>query len=338
MKLISLYTYLDDFGGANDLCVILHNNLMDAGIFTEGKVSSFTDYKELAPIYKKQLTPDAYVKFKALELLKDAEDVVFLSHHRKMTTYLLGLSKFLRKKVCIVHVAHITLDSLKYTTLFPKYNIAVSNNVKENLETYFNVKDVKVIYNGVLSPKFDPDKIYDSEQITITMPALIDSRKQQIALTRFLKNKLPKQIVIQFAGDGVDREELEKLIGDDKQFKVLGYIENMQSLYETSDYVLLFSKSEGLPLCLIEAQSYGVPIICNDVGGNLEILKPEVNGFFADSLPELLECLITLPNVEASKYQEMRTHSLQNFKDNFQFDKMMNQYVALLQEVIQLES
>lgn len=335
MKLISLYTYLDEVGGANNLTITLHNSLMETGMFSEGKVSSFTNYEDLASSYKKQLEESSYVKFKVIKLLKNADEVIFLSHHRKMTTYLLGISRLLRREVCIVHVAHITLNSLKYGTLFPKYTVAVSNNVKKNLEEYFNVKDVRVIYNGTLPAKFDLAKPFNPEHIVVTMPALLDSRKQQLAIVQFLKNRLSKQITIQFAGNGPDRVELEKLVLSDSQFKVLGLVDNMQEIYENSDYVLLFSKMEGLPLCLIEAQSYGIPIICNDVGGNLEILKPDENGFFVDSMPDLLECLNNLPNIEESRYYKMRERSLENYFDNFQFDKMIEGYTDLLQEVIQ---
>src|SRR5690554_2393148 len=335
MKLISLYTYVEDVGWANNLCVIFHKNLKRTGMFSDGKVSSFTSYEDLAPSYKKQLGESSYVKFKAMELLKNADEVVFLSHHRKMTTYLLALSKLLRKEICIVHIAHITLNSLKYATLFPKYTIAVSSNVKQNLQEYFNVKGVRVIYNGTPPVDYDLEKPLNPEHIVVTMPALIDGRKQQVALSQFLKNKLPKQVTIQFAGDGPDREELENLVSDDKQFKVLGHVDDMDSLYRNSDYVLLFSKSEGLPLCLIEAQSYGIPIICNDVGGNLEILKPGENGFFTDSMQELLACLKKLPGIDVLQYQKIRERSIENFTEKFQFDKMMKQYVDLFQEVIQ---
>lgn len=335
MKLISLYTYLDEVGGANNLTITLHNSLMETGMFSEGKVSSFTNYEDLASSYKKQLEESSYVKFKVIKLLKNADEVIFLSHHRKMTTYLLGISRLLRREVCIVHVAHITLNSLKYGTLFPKYTVAVSNNVKKNLEEYFNVKDVRVIYNGTLPAKFDLAKPFNPEHIVVTMPALLDSRKQQLAIVQFLKNRLSKQITIQFAGDGPDIESLKELVSNDPQFKVLGLVNDMQDLYENSDFVLLFSKSEGLPLSLIEAQSHGIPIICNDVGGNLEILKPNENGFFVDTMPELLECLNKLPNIGVSKYKEMQKKSFENYLENFQYDKMINSYADLLKEVIQ---
>lgn len=334
MQLISLYTYLTNVGGANNLTVTLHNSLMRTGIFSDGKVSSFTTYKNLASSYKNLIEESSYVRFKAMELITNSDEVVFLSHHRRMTTLLLGLSKILRKEIRIVHIAHITLNTFRHATLFPKYTIAVSNNVKQNLQEYFKVKDVRVIYNGTPPVNYDLDKPFNSNHIVVTVPAFIDQRKQQLALVQFLKNKLPKQIIIQFAGDGPDRKELEKLVSDDKQFKVLGLVENMHSLYKNSNYVLLFSKSEGLPLSLIEAQSYGVPLICNNVGGNLEILKPGENGFFASSMPELLDCINNLPDVDPATYQEMQKRSLENFREKFQFDKMMERYVELFKEVI----
>ncbi|HLS11282.1 MAG TPA: glycosyltransferase family 4 protein [Flavobacteriaceae bacterium] len=335
MKLISLYTNLDEVGGANNLTVDLHKSLMETGIFSDGKVSSFTDYKNLAPRYKNELGESAYERFKVLKFIKKADELVFLSHHRKMTTYLLGISRILKKELKIVHVAHSTLSSLKFATLFPEYIVAVSNSVRDSLKSYFKVEDAEVIYNGVLPQKVNLNKAYNSKQITVTLPASINNGKQQVALTKFLRSKLVKQVVIQFAGDGPERDKLEMAVSNDKQFKVLGHIDNMQKIYENSDYVMLFSKMEGLPLSLIEAQSHGIPIICNDVGGNLEILKPNENGFFVNSMPELLQCLNSLPSMEVSKYIEMRKQSLENYFENFQYDKMVESYADLLQEVMQ---
>lgn len=326
---------MDKVGGANNLTVALHNSIMETGLFSEGKVSSFTKYKNLAPSYKNQLDESSYVKFRVLDFIRNAEGVVFLSHHRKMTTYLLGIARLLKKEIKIVHIAHSALSSLKYVTLFPKHNIAVSKSVRDSLKNYFNVKDAIVIYNGVLPQEVNLNKVFDKEQIRVTLPASLNNGKQQVALTQFLRSKLTEQITIQFAGDGPDREKLEKAVSDDKQFRVLGHVDNMQKVYKSSDYVMLFSKIEGLPLSLIEAQSYGVPIICNDVGGNLEILKPNENGFFVDSMSELLECLNNLPNIEVSKYKEMRKQSLENYLQNFQYDKMVDSYVGVLHEVMQ---
>lgn len=332
MELISLYTYLDKVGGAENLCVDLHNELLHKGVFSKGSVCSFSDYEDLGAIYKKQLSKEEYLKFNAFQLVKNSDTVIFLSHHRKTTTYLLGISKLLGKKINIVHIAHSTLLSLKHFSIFPDNIVAVSNSVKQNHESYFKLKGVEVIYNGVHAPSLQKTKPYNPNNIVVTIAASICDRKQQLALSSYLKAKLPPQIQIQFAGVGPDLESLKSLIGDDPQFQVLGYVEDVQSLYQNSDYILLFSKAEGLPLSLIEAQSCGTPIICNDVGGNLEILTPGKTGFFVDSLKDLLSCLADLPNITPEQYKELQVHSLENFEQKFQFETMIDSYTIFLEK------
>ncbi len=334
MKLISLYTHLSRVGGANNMCVNLHHALMQTNYFQEGKVSSLSSYDILAANYKKSLSEDEYCKFNLIKILKHSDSCVFISHHRKITSMLVLGAKALRKNIKLIHIAHTTSNKLGFATFFPKHVVAISKGVKKNLESYFGIKNSRVIYNGSPIPTKICDKDYNPNDIIVTMPATIYDLKQQLVVTRYLKNKLPAEITIQFAGDGPDREELEQLIKNDTQFKVLGHIDDMENLYCQSDYVMLFSKIEGLPLSLIEAQSYGRPIICNDVGGNLEILNPNINGFFTNNLSDLLLCLQELPKVENTQYQKMKEKSLKNFNENFQFDKMVSQYFDLIKEVI----
>src|SRR5690625_3415234 len=111
MKLVSLYTNLDEVGGADNLTVDLHKSLMRTGMLSDGKVSSFTAYKDLAKRYKNELEESAYERFKVFELIKEADELVFLSHHRKMTTYLLGIYRLLKKELKFVNVTHSTLLS-----------------------------------------------------------------------------------------------------------------------------------------------------------------------------------------------------------------------------------
>lgn len=334
MKLVSVYTYLDKVGGAENLCVALHNSLMQSDLFSQGSLSSFVAYKDIADSYQRKISQRSYQKFKLRNLLRKPEEVIFLSHHRKTTTYLLAASKLLGKKIHIVHIAHSTIESLKYATMFPKHVLAVSESVKQNHKEYFKLNNIEVIHNGVPKPAPNKRKTYDPKRIVVSVVASIYEGKQQIAITEFLKGKIPEQVQIQFAGAGPDYEQLKECIGEDKSFKALGHIEEVQSIYQNSDYVLLYSKAEGLPLSLLEAQSHAVPIICNDVGGNLEILHPEKNGFLTTRMQDLLTCLKELPKVSLEDYQKLQEHSLENFENNFQYDKMLEKYIEYLSKLL----
>src|SRR5699024_1916682 len=312
----------------------LHFGLMNTGYFSSGMLSSFTPYENIAPKYRKKITPDAYFSLKLAKVLKDADEVVVISHHRRLTTQLIGLSKIYSKSIKLIHIAHITLHKYRRFTLFPENTVAVSQKVKSNIENYFQARCKRVIYNGIPN-KPASQKTFDPRHIVVSMPAIIESRKQQVVLARFLKNKLPEGMSLQFVGDGPNKKLLEEEVGNDPQFKLLGHVDDMEKRYSTSDFVLLFSKTEGLPLSLIEAQNYGIPIICNDVGGSLEILSPGKNGFLANSLSELLDCLQSLPKMTTANYREMKVASLKNFKEQFQFDKMVNAYLELIKELCQ---
>lgn len=87
----------------------------------------------------------------------------------------------------------------------------------------------------------------------------------------------------------------------------MGFIpnENVQEFYATHTVgaFLNVSESEGVPVSIMEAQSYGIPVIATDVGGTAEIVHDRQNGVLLDSdfsSEDLLRALeIVLNNREA---------------------------------------
>lgn len=86
------------------------------------------------------------------------------------------------------------------------------------------------------------------------------------------------------AGDGPERARLEKLIrkhGLETQVTLLGHIprEQMSSLYARADFVVLTSRSEGLPLVLMEAMAHGNIVLAPAITGIPELVLEGKNGF-----------------------------------------------------------
>lgn len=336
MKIISVYSHFKDVGGAQKVCLDVHNGLLESNENSQGFVSSFDPYNLIDLKYTKQVKKEDYIKFNAYKLIKKYDDFIFISHHRKTTTFLCLAAKLFKKKIKIIHVAHNEFSTLKHLTFLPENIIAVSKKVKENHINYFNIKNnaITVIFNGFKPKKriLNRNKSFDKKNIIIGFPGRIDPVKQQVDIVNFLKNKLRPSIHIVFAGDGVMLSQLQSTIHQDSQFKTLGFVEDMAEFYKNLDFVLLFSKKEGLPLSLIEGQAYGVPIICNDVGGNLEILEDKYNGFLVNTLKELAETLNNIVKLKDVAYNEMSKNSMDVFNKKFSFNKMIKSYDTYIKE------
>lgn len=265
------------------------------------------------------------------------EGVVFLSHHRKSTTYLLLLSKiFFGGKLRVVHVAHNTFSSLRRFTLFPPYNVAVSKTVKENMISFFGVpeKEIIVIYNGIYDYFDQKKEIKRINEATTNVLFLgrVTPVKRQVAFVEVSKGNLNDNVKIWFGGEGPDFESLKKTIGDDSHYECLGLIDVYKRLYEF-DYVCLFSEKEGLPLSLIEAGMFHKPLVTNDIPQSLEINKDNYNGFVCHSWEEIVAQLNQLPDPGSKLYQELSKHSREVFDRSFDYQVMIHNYTKYLDSI-----
>jgi len=86
------------------------------------------------------------------------------------------------------------------------------------------------------------------------------------------------------AGDGPERASLETLIGDldlQGEIHVLGHLSRQQldARYAAADLVVLTSRSEGIPLVLMEAMARGKPVLAPAITGIPELVLDGQNGF-----------------------------------------------------------
>ena len=128
---------------------------------------------------------------------------------------------------------------------------------------------------------------------------------------------------------GVGKEEykklLQKLAWDNnvsKQFELLGFHNNIETLYRSSEIFVLSSRYEGFGLVLIEAMSQGCACVACDYNGRQrEIITSEEEGVICtpDNIDELalsIEKLITdethLRKVQRGAIERSKFYSLEN--------------------------
>ena len=76
------------------------------------------------------------------------------------------------------------------------------------------------------------------------------------------------------------------------------------------------SKREGLPVSVMESLSQGLPVICNNIRGNNDLIKDGFNGFFVNSYKDVPNKILYL-NLNKEVFNEMRYNSLKSITKDF---------------------
>lgn len=118
------------------------------------------------------------------------------------------------------------------------------------------------------------------------------------------------------AGDGEMRGWLEdyvRLHGLEGRLVLLGRVEDLQRYYSRAGIFALTSRSEGLPMCLLEAKSHGLPCVSFDIRtGPDEIIRDGVNGYLVEpyDCEKLAEKLVKLASDEELRSRFARNAAL----------------------------
>lgn len=136
-------------------------------------------------------------------------------------------------------------------------------------------------------------------------------------------------------GDGPLRSKMEQIVIDKsltKNVHIRGVTENVASIYLNSSIYIMTSKFEGFPMVLLEAKSFGLPIVSFDCPtGPSEIIEDNdgflvKNGDF-ESFIEKLHLLAQDRNLR----QKMGCQALINIK-KFSADSILKKWERLLDE------
>jgi glycosyltransferase involved in cell wall biosynthesis len=82
---------------------------------------------------------------------------------------------------------------------------------------------------------------------------------------------------------------------------------------ESPDVYISLSSSEDIPHSMLEALSYGIPVISTDVGGVSEVIKNGENGFLLPADPgskEVAELLRQITTIDEAAWLQMRHNAL----------------------------
>lgn len=188
----------------------------------------------------------------------------------------------------------------------PDYYIAISKEVKGRIKKYYN-RESEVIYPPLniafsslassvqLEDKLNAKKL-DAKRSSyfLVVSRLVPYKRIDIVIKACNTLKLQLKII----GTGFEEEKLKKMAGPTVEF--LGNLTDSELVgYYKSCRALIFPGNEDFGLTMVEAQSYGKPVIAFRGGGALEIIREGRTGLFFD--PQTADACIQVLQVFEKK-------------------------------------
>ncbi len=215
---------------------------------------------------------------------------------------------------------------------------AVSQAVKELWCRHdrINPVAVAVIHNGVAANPRPRASASQGREIRIACVGRLSREKGidvLLGAMAALQEQMPTLAArLTIVGDGPLRAELEAQAGRiGVAATFLGWRDDVPALLGEMDLLVLPSRSEGLPLALLEAMAAGLPAVAADVGG---VREAAVDGKTALLVPPgqsaALAAAIARLCLDAPLRSAMGQAALQRFNERFDLSKMVDAYARLL--------
>jgi glycosyltransferase involved in cell wall biosynthesis len=239
---------------------------------------------------------------------------------------------------------------------FSKHIPVNAEAIKDILTNRLRVPEqkIKVIYNGVDTDRFckyDRQKAkrirasfgYCQEDFVVTLPGRMEFTKNHICLLRALcalgnENKI-KVLFVGNENDAALKSELMRFVdanGLTRKVRFAGRQDDMVSVYNLSDAVVLPSLREGFPNVLLEAMSVGIPVIASDIADNRKIVIDGENGYLfrSDNHAELADILQKMIGESSERLFDMGEVGREMARNKYNVIKMAKAYQDLYKECI----
>lgn len=315
MKRIIHLLSTDYYSGAENVACQIIN------MFKKNNSYELIYVSKISPALKKILD-DKGIKYYELkdfqfkyikQAIKDLSPSVIHAHDVKASI----MASFFYKKIKIVSHIHsnhenmriINIKTLLYNLFSNRFNKIIwvskgalnsyifNKNVQKKSIVLYNVIDKNEIYDKIKKDKFK----YDSFDL-VFLGRLVYAKNPErlIRIVNSIKKELPK-VRVAIVGSGSDEAMVKKMIGDlnlQNNIKMFGFCSNPYKIVSLSKMMILTSRYEGLPMCVLEAISLGKPIISTPTDGLVEIIDSSI-GYLTNDDSKMVNKIVFLLNNES---------------------------------------
>jgi len=139
-------------------------------------------------------------------------------------------------------------------------------------------------------------------------------------------------------GDGPTRQYFEKLakeFGIESNVRFLGMISNLTEIYRRFDVFVLSTNYEGHPLAILEAMSFGLPVVATRISSIPEIINEGDNGLLVNpgdpnDLAQALRKILTNDLL----YSQLSEASLKTTKEQQSIDDWAKNLLSIYENVV----
>jgi L-malate glycosyltransferase len=288
--------------------------------------------------------PDAMKNF--FRFFKELHPDVVHLHNPTPTIYaamparMASVSSIVSTRHSLVAPPHRWIAELKYAfaARFCDWIVGIcditTNNVKE-LHTIPRRKIVRV-YNGTASlPRAAKEQWPPKAGFTLLYVGRLEPIKNHVLLLNAFRAALSSipSLRLWMVGEGSQRVMLERLareLGISKQVTFWGQQLGVAPFFSAADVFVMSSKSEGLPMSLLQAFSLELPAIVTDVGGMAEAVRIAQAGLTVSATDpaEMAAAILRLAGSDSERGQFSRNAG-KAFMEYFTLEAMVTAYMDL---------
>jgi glycosyltransferase involved in cell wall biosynthesis len=278
-------------------------------------------------------------------LFKEARpDVVHL--HNPTPTIYAAMAARISGVPSIVSTLHMVAPprnfvvELKYALAahFCDWIVGVCDATTNNMKSAHSAPARKIVrvYNGTVPlARVAKEQWPPKNGFTLVYVGRLEPVKNHVLLLNAFRTALASMpdLRLWMVGDGSERKTLESLateLGIAAAVTFWGQQLDVAPFFSAADAFVMSSKSEGLPMSLLQAFSLGLPAIVTDVGGMAEVVRLAEAGFIASPInpAEMAAAILRLAGSPSEREQFSRNAEAA-FHSCFTLETMVDAYTTL---------
>lgn len=287
------------------------------------------------------------------------ESIVFYSYWLKTGAHAITMLKYKNSiKISRAHGSDLYEEKTEsgYLPLlkFSAQNLDTIFFTSQNGKRYFEEKigndspNFFVSYLGVSNPGRDvacnaPTK--NNHRYTIVSCSnMIPLKRIDLIIHALSIINTDKEIEWKHFGEGILKNKLEELaertLTKKVSYRFMGHYPNRKLLkYYSTNHVDLFinaSSTEGIPVSIMEAQSYGIPVIATDTGAVEELVVSGTGSLLpVDCTPsELARMIEYYINMNDKEIESIRENAIRNWNLNFYASTNYEKFITKVNSIL----